>query len=68
MERKLILMENYYQECWLKRSLVFSYIGLKTQEVNVEKAIACSIKEDSAELKRSCSIGCSVRKKDARKC
>ncbi|MDI6048576.1 SusC/RagA family TonB-linked outer membrane protein [Flavobacterium sp. XS2P24] len=48
--------------------LVFSYIGLKTQEVNVagKSTVNVVLKEDSAELKEVVVIGYgSVRKKDA---
>ncbi len=48
--------------------LVFSYIGLKTQEVNVagRSNINVTLKEDSAELKEVVVIGYgSVKKKDA---
>ncbi|WP_240723418.1 SusC/RagA family TonB-linked outer membrane protein [Flavobacterium sp. GT3P67] len=48
--------------------LVFSYIGLKSQEVNVagKSTINVELKEDSAELKEVVVIGYgSVRKKDA---
>lgn len=48
--------------------LVFSYIGLKTQELNVagKSTVNVVLKEDSAELKEVVVIGYgSVRKKDA---
>jgi iron complex outermembrane receptor protein len=48
--------------------LVFSYIGLKSQEVNVagKSSVKVVLKEDSAELKEVVVIGYgSVRKKDA---
>lgn len=48
--------------------LVFSYIGLKTQEVNVagRSNVNVTLKEDSAELKEVVVIGYgSVKKKDA---
>ena len=48
--------------------LVFSYIGLKTQEVNVagKTSVSVVLKEDSAELKEVVVIGYgTVRKKDA---
>lgn len=48
--------------------LVFSYIGLKTQEVNVagKSNVNVTLKEDSAELKEVVVIGYgSVKKKDA---
>ncbi len=48
--------------------LVFSYIGLKTQEVNVagKSTVNVVLKEDSAELKEVVVIGYgSVKKKDA---
>ncbi|WP_245711990.1 SusC/RagA family TonB-linked outer membrane protein [Flavobacterium gillisiae] len=48
--------------------LVFSYIGLKTQEVNVagKTSVNVILKEDSAELKEVVVIGYgTVRKKDA---
>lgn len=48
--------------------LVFSYIGLKSQEVNVagKSTISVVLKEDSAELKEVVVIGYgTVRKKDA---
>ena len=48
--------------------LVFSYIGLKTQEVNVagKSTVKVILKEDSSELKEVIVIGYgSVRKKDA---
>ncbi len=48
--------------------LVFSYIGLKTQEINVagKKTVNVILKEDSAELKEVVVIGYgSVKKKDA---
>ena len=48
--------------------LVFSYIGLKTQELNVagKSTVNVQLKEDSAELKEVVVIGYgSVRKKDA---
>ncbi|RVT78506.1 TonB-dependent receptor [Flavobacterium sufflavum] len=48
--------------------LVFSYIGLKTQEVNVagKKTINVILKDDSAELKEVVVIGYgTVKKKDA---
>jgi TonB-dependent starch-binding outer membrane protein SusC len=48
--------------------LVFSYIGLKAQEVNVsgKKTVNVVLKEDSAELKEVVVIGYgAVRKKDA---
>ena len=48
--------------------LVFSYIGLKSQEITVagKKSISVVLKEDSAELKEVVVIGYgSVRKKDA---
>jgi TonB-dependent starch-binding outer membrane protein SusC len=48
--------------------LVFSYIGLKTQEINVagKKTVNVVLKEDSAELKEVVVIGYgSVKKKDA---
>jgi iron complex outermembrane receptor protein len=48
--------------------LVFSYIGLKTQEITVgsQKTINVLLKEDSAELKEVVVIGYgSVKKKDA---
>lgn len=48
--------------------LVFSYIGLKSQEINVagKSTINVELKEDSAELKEVVVIGYgSVRKKDA---
>lgn len=48
--------------------LVFSYIGLKTQEVNVagKTSVSVLLKEDSAELKEVVVIGYgTVKKKDA---
>ena len=48
--------------------LVFSYIGLKTQEVNVagKNSVSIVLKEDSAELKEVVVIGYgTVKKKDA---
>jgi TonB-linked SusC/RagA family outer membrane protein len=48
--------------------LVFSYIGLKSQEINVagKKTMSVVLKEDSAELKEVVVIGYgTVRKKDA---